>query len=91
MENFVAILCITVIVYFLAEIFKLITKNQKKQFVPVFCGFCGAILGVVCFLWVPEYIAGENLLQAIATGIISGFSATGIHQVYKQTVNANKE
>lgn len=91
MENFVAIPCITVIVFLLAELFKLVTKNQKNQFVPVLCGLLGALLGVVCYLWVPEYIAGENILQAIATGIVSGFSATGVHQVYKQTAVGEKK
>ncbi len=84
MEDFVAIPCITVIVYLIAEIFKAITKGEKKELLPVLCGVAGGILGVICFFFIPEYIAGENLFSSIATGIVSGFSATGVHQIYKQ-------
>ena len=32
---------------------------------------------------IPEYPAGD-ILNAAAVGIVSGFAATGINQVYKQ-------
>ena len=67
MENFVAIPCITVIVYLIAETFKAITKEEKNQFLPVICGVAGGILGIICFYLAPDYIAGENLFSSIAT------------------------
>ncbi len=89
MENFTAIPCITVIVYLLAEIFKQVTK--KNQFVPVFCGIIGGILGILGFFIAHDFIGAENIFCAVAIGIVSGFSATGINQVYKQFSESKDE
>ncbi len=88
MENFVAIPCITVIVYLFGELFKAFTKNTINHIVPALCGTLGGILGLVSFFVCPEFIAGEGIFSAIATGIVSGFSATGVNQVFKQTTKA---
>ena len=33
---------------------------------------------------IPEYIGAENWAVAVAIGIVSGFAATGVNQIYKQ-------
>lgn len=53
------------------------------KWIPVLCGVLGAVLGVVGMLTMPEYPAA-NYIDAIAVGILSGLSATGVHQIYKQ-------
>ena len=47
------------------------------------CGVLGGILGVVGLYWIPEYPA-QDIITAIAVGIMSGLAATGVNQVYKQ-------
>ena len=87
MENFTAIPCLTVLVYLLAEVFKLATKQQHNETVPVLCGLFGALLGGVTYWLFPELLAGGDLLSALAVGTVSGFSATGVHQIFRQTQN----
>ena len=53
------------------------------KWIPVLCGALGAVLGVVGMLTMPGYPA-TNVLDAVAVGILSGLSATGVHQIYKQ-------
>ena len=55
----------------------------NDKWIPVLCGALGAVLGVVGMLTMPGYPA-TNVLDAVAVGILSGLSATGVHQVYKQ-------
>jgi len=77
----VAIPVITVIVFLIAEAVKATPLDDK--WIPVVCGFCGAVLGVVALYVMPDFPAGD-ILTAIAIGIVSGLAATGAHQVYKQ-------
>ena len=77
----VAIPVITVIVFLIAEGVKATPLDNK--WIPVVCGFTGGILGVVAYYVMAEFPA-TDILTAIAVGIVSGFAATGIHQVYKQ-------
>lgn len=83
MENmgFVALPAITVICYLVAELIKATPLNSK--WLPAICGVLGAALGVVAMLVIPEY-AGQDILTAIAVGIVSGLAATGANQVGKQ-------
>ena len=55
----------------------------NDKWIPVLCGALGAVLGVVGMLTMPNYPA-TNVLDALAVGILSGLSATGVHQIYKQ-------
>ena len=55
----------------------------NDKWIPVLCGALGAVLGVVGMLTMPNYPA-TNALDAVAVGILSGLSATGVHQIYKQ-------
>ena len=77
----VAIPVITVIVFLIGEAVKLTPLDEK--WIPVICGASGGILGVIAKYVMPEFPA-QDILTAIAIGIVSGLAATGAHQVYKQ-------
>lgn len=77
----VAIPVITVIVFLIVEAVKATPLDNK--WLPVVAGGTGGILGVVAYYVMAEFPA-TDILTAIAVGVVSGFSATGVHQVYKQ-------
>ena len=72
---------ITVICYLAAQAVK--ATNLDNKWLPVICGVHGGNLGVVGLYWIPEYPA-QDIITAIAVGIMSGLAATGVNQVYKQ-------
>ena len=72
---------ITVICYLAAQAVK--ATNLDNKWLPVICGVLGGILGVVGLYWIPEDPA-QDIITAIAVGIMSGLAATGVNQVYKQ-------
>ena len=72
---------ITVICYLAAQAVK--ATNLDNKWLPVICGVLGGILGVVGLYWIPEYPA-QDIITAIAVGIMSGLAATGVNQVYTQ-------
>ena len=72
---------ITVICYLIAEGVKATAIENK--WLPVICGVFGAVLGVVAFFIMPGF-PGEDILTSVAIGIVSGFAATGVHQLGKQ-------
>lgn len=59
--------------------------------IPIIMGVCGAILGLVAYIWYPDVVPATEPLTAVAIGIVSGFSATGINQVYKQSTKGEDE
>lgn len=76
-----AIPVITVIAFLVAEAIKASPLDEK--WLPIICGVVGGILGVVAMYVMPEFPAND-ILTAIAIGIVSGLAATGAHQIYKQ-------
>lgn len=76
-----SVVAITVICYLAAQAFKATAMDNK--WLPVICGLCGGILGVVGWRVMAGYPA-EDVLTAIAVGIVSGLAATGINQISKQ-------
>lgn len=81
----VGVATIAVICYLIGMGIK-VSKIDDK-YIPVICGVCGAILGVIAyFIGIPEFI-GNDIFTAIARGIVSGLSATGANQIYKQLKN----
>lgn len=84
MTEFVAFPAIVVMCYLAGVICKTFENEKLDKFIPVICGTLGAILGVVIFLTIPNFIPAENWAVAVAIGIVSGFSATGINQIWKQ-------
>lgn len=74
---------ITVVAFLVGYIWKTIDILPDK-WVPAICGVVGMILGIVAYLIkMPDFPAGD-IINAAAVGIVSGFAATGVHQVYKQ-------
>lgn len=51
--------------------------------IPVIVGVAGGILGVVGMFVMPDFPA-NNIIDAIAVGIVSGLASTGVNQVYKK-------
>lgn len=74
---------ITVIATLVGYAWKTADKLSDK-WIPTICGAVGLILGVVAYLIkIPDFPASD-VINAAAVGIVSGFAATGINQVYKQ-------
>ena len=73
---------ISVICYLIGQAVKVSPLDDK--YIPVICGISGAILGVVAmYSSMPDFPAND-ILTAIAIGIVSGLAATGANQIYKQ-------
>lgn len=72
---------VTVICYLIAQGVKATALDNK--WLPVICGVCGGILGVVGMKVMPDFPA-QDIITAAAVGVVSGFAATGVNQVYKQ-------
>lgn len=80
----VAFPTIVVICYLVGYSCKKIGNETLDKFIPTICGVFGAILGVVFYLTIPNFIPAGNWAVALEIGIVSGFTATGINQIYKQ-------
>lgn len=72
---------ITIICYLIGEGVKLLPVDNK--WVPVICGVAGAAWGVAGMYIMPEFPA-TDIITALAVGIVSGLSATGANQIFKQ-------
>lgn len=75
------IAAITVLSYLAAQGVKATSLDNK--WLPVICGVLGGILGVAGMKIMPDFPA-TDLITAAAVGVVSGFAATGVNQVYKQ-------
>lgn len=76
-----SVAAITVICYLAAQVIKATPLDNK--WLPVICGVLGGVLGVVGMFFMPDFPA-TDILSAIAVGVVSGFAATGVNQIYKQ-------
>lgn len=76
------VLAIVVITYLVGLGAKNISAIKDKA-IPVIVGVCGGVLGIVGMFVMPDFPA-HDILNAIAIGIVSGLSSTGINQVWKQ-------
>ncbi|WP_313579988.1 phage holin family protein [Lacrimispora sp.] len=72
---------ITVICYLAALGVKATEVDNK--WLPVICGVLGGVLGAVGMKTIPDFPA-QDVITAIAVGIVSGLAATGADQVYRQ-------
>lgn len=84
MTEFVAFPAIVVICYFAGIVCKTFNNEKLDKFIPVICGTLGMVLGLVIYLTIPNFIPADNWAVALAIGIVSGLSATGANQIYKQ-------
>lgn len=76
-----SVAAITVICYLIGNIVKVTGLDNK--FIPAIVGVFGGILGVVGMRVMAEFPA-QDILTAIAVGIVSGLAATGADQMIKQ-------
>lgn len=76
------VVAIVVITYLIGYAAKQIPQI-KDNLIPVIVGVAGAILGIIGMYVIPDFPASD-ILNAIAVGIVSGLSSTGINQIYKQ-------
>lgn len=59
--------------------------------IPVMMGVFGLCLGLVAFIWCGNLIPTDDPMTAAAIGIVSGLTATGVNQVWKQARKGNEE
>ena len=79
--GFTAVAGITVICYLVAQILRATSLDNK--WLPGVCGLLGALLGAAGMYLMPDFPA-QDILTAVAVGIVSGLAATGANQVVKQ-------
>ena len=76
------VVAIVVITYLIGMGAKLVPMI-KDECIPVIVGGIGGILGIIGMYVIPDFPAND-ILNAIAVGIVSGLASTGVNQVYKQ-------
>ena len=59
--------------------------------IPIIMGVCGAALGLAAYIWWIELIPATDPITAVAIGIVSGFTATGVNQIWKQSQKGDME
>ena len=83
------VVAIVVITYLTGLGAKLCPKI-KDNVIPVIVGVAGGILGAVGMYVIPDFPA-QDIMNAVAVGIVSGLASTGADQVVKQTKTAKAE
>ena len=76
------VLAIVVICYLVGVGAKLMPSIPNEA-IPVIVGLVGGLLGIVGMFVIPDFPAND-ILNAIAVGIVSGLASTGLNQMYKQ-------
>ena len=77
----IGIPAIVVISYMITETFKMFIN---KKYLPIIAGISGGVLGVLSYVLKIDIIPADDVITALATGIISGLAATGSIQIIKQ-------
>lgn len=85
--GFVPVAAIVVFCLLVGKTWKTAERLDNK-WIPVVCGAVGGVLGIVA-MYIVDGFPASDVLTAIAYGIVSGFSATGIHQSVKQLAEDN--
>lgn len=78
------VVAIVVVTYLIGLAVKAIPQI-KDNYIPIIVGIAGGILGIIGMYVIPDFPAND-ILNAIAVGIVSGLSSTGVNQIYKQQV-----
>lgn len=81
-SSMTTVIAIVVICYLIGLAAKTIPA-VKDNYIPVIVGAFGGILGALGMYVIPDFPT-QDILNAIAVGIVSGLSSTGVNQVYKQ-------
>lgn len=87
--GFIPVAAITILCFLVGFTWKTADKLNNK-WIPVVCGFCGLILGVVGNGLIDGFPA-TDAITAAAIGVVSGLAATGVHQIYKQLGGGDNE
>jgi hypothetical protein len=72
---------ITVICWLAGQIVK--ATGLDNKWIPCIVGIIGGLLGIAGLYIIPDYPAQE-IITAVAVGIVSGMAATGVDQIGKQ-------
>lgn len=75
------VVSIVIICYLIGTGIKLSPLDDK--WIPLCVGVAGGVLGVLGMNVIPNYPA-DNIMDAIAVGIVSGFAATGVDQAFRK-------
>ena len=81
MSEIATVAAITVICYLVGMGVKAYGRIDK--YIPCIVGAVGAVLGVVGMYTIKDFPAAD-VLNALAIGIASGLSSTGVNQIVKQ-------
>lgn len=81
---------ITVIATLAGAVWKT-AKKLPDEWIPVVCGFVGLVLGIIGFYLGIKDFPADDVITAAAVGIVSGFAATGINQIFKQFKKNNPD
>ena len=76
-----SVAAITVIAYLLGEFAK--ASRLDNKWIPIICGVAGGAVGLLGMAVMPAFPA-EDVISAVAVGIVSGLAATGANQIVKQ-------
>ena len=84
----IGIPAIVVISYMITEMFKILIN---KKYLPIVAGISGGCLGVLSFVLKIDIMPANDIITALAIGIISGLAATGGDQIIKQIKEEGEE
>lgn len=84
--EFASVAGIVVICLLIGKAFK--ESPVDSRFIPVICGIIGGALGILGMFSMPSFPA-DNIIDACAVGIVSGFASTGAHQSVKQLMDGD--
>ncbi len=78
----IAVPAIAIICYLVGLGVKATPLDDK--FIPIIVGVVGGIIGTVAYLTGMPNFPANDVITAIAVGIVSGLASTGVNQIYKQ-------
>lgn len=89
MDEYLQIMSVPIIVslvYLIIEVIKssLNDSEKFKRYIPIIAAILGGVLEILCFYFAPTIIPADNVIVALFIGIVSGLSATGTNQIFKQ-------
>lgn len=80
---------IIVICYLVGMVVKATPLDNK--WIPIICGVVGGITGALALLFKMPDFPANDYFTAVAVGIMSGLTATGVNQITKQMKSSCEE
>lgn len=84
-----AVASITVVAYMAGLAVKASPWNNN-QLIPLVCGSVGGLMGLLGYFYHMENFMVSDPITALAVGIVSGLSATGVNEISKQLAFSGK-